>query len=203
MIPEKFVKKYGTELHGKVRLKAPGGAPWPVDLQRKQGKVWLRNGWPQFATFYSLCFGHSVLFKYQGNCDFEVVIFDTSATEIDYPKKLGKRTKGRLNDELRACKKKRVQSGLKENHGVGDCLMQKLQKENIAKASLDNETSSSEEERGDVANGIGCSTRMMKRPIKLEVDLNNPVQQHDNIRGKLISSSVSNLFSNKFYIFSA
>lgn len=83
-IPDKFVRKYGEELRGRVMLKAPGGAPWPVDVERNKGEVWLHNGWPEFATFYSLCFGYLILFKYVENSNFRVLVFDPSATETDY-----------------------------------------------------------------------------------------------------------------------
>lgn len=85
MIPENFVRKYGEELRGRVVLKAPGGAPWPVDVERKKGQVWLHNGWPEFATFYSLCFGYLLVFEYVQHSSFRVLVFEPSATEINYP----------------------------------------------------------------------------------------------------------------------
>ncbi|KAK1400988.1 hypothetical protein POM88_000593 [Heracleum sosnowskyi] len=182
MIPEKFARKYGEELGRHVQLKAPGSVAWRVDVQRKKGKIWLRKGWPEFATFYSLCFGHSIFFVYQGNCNFKVVIFDPSATEIDYPLQPEKRTRGHS----------------------GDCLMQKWQKGKFAKASSDMEiiSSSEDEESADFkipsnANGNRHSTSRMKKPIKLEVDLNKPMQQHDNVRAKGGGRSASKEECNK------
>ncbi|KAL8117557.1 hypothetical protein AgCh_015439 [Apium graveolens] len=85
MIPKKFVRKYGEELRGRVTLKASGGAPWPVEVERKKGEVWLHNGWPEFATLYSLCFGYLLVFEYVERSYFRVIVFDPSATEIEYP----------------------------------------------------------------------------------------------------------------------
>ncbi|KAK1401306.1 hypothetical protein POM88_000911 [Heracleum sosnowskyi] len=83
MIPEKFVRK--EELRGRIILKAPGGAPWAVDVERRKGEVWLCNGWPDFATFYSLSFGYLLVFEYVEHSNFRVRVFNPNATEIDYP----------------------------------------------------------------------------------------------------------------------
>ena len=40
--------------------------------------------WKEFAECYSLEQGHFVVFKYEGNSHFHVLIFDETATEIDY-----------------------------------------------------------------------------------------------------------------------
>lgn len=202
MIPEKFSRKYGEELQRHVQLKAPDGAAWRVDVQRKGGKVWLRNGWPEFATYYSLCFGHCILFEYQGNCNLKVVKFDKSATEIEYPLEPEKRRRESEMEELKACKRKRsVHSG--------NCVMQNWKREKFPKASSYMEiTSINEEESADIeipnhANGNGDSTSRIKKPIKLEVDLNKPMQHHDNIRGKLVPLFILflKLFSDKFFIY--
>lgn len=85
MIPQKFVRKYRKQLHVGVHLSVPRGAVWHVDLVGDGDKVWLQNGWPEFARFYSLSFGHFLVFKYQGNSRFDVFIYDSRGTEIDYP----------------------------------------------------------------------------------------------------------------------
>lgn len=85
MIPRKFVRKYGKYLCGRVYLKAPRGGVWAVDMVRYSGDAWLQTGWPEFARLYSLCFGHFLVFKYQGNSNFDVFIYDKRGIEIDYP----------------------------------------------------------------------------------------------------------------------
>lgn len=85
IIPKRFVKSHQEELRKRVLLKAPGGAAWAVDVERKKGEVSLQNGWPQFATFYSISFGYLLVFDYMGHCKFQVRVFDTSTTEIKYP----------------------------------------------------------------------------------------------------------------------
>lgn len=85
MIPRKFVRKYGKDLDSRISLKAPNGLIWHVKLERQKDEIWLQDGWLEFARFYSIQFGHLLVFKYRGHCDFKVRIFDPCCTEIDYP----------------------------------------------------------------------------------------------------------------------
>ncbi|KAK8653763.1 hypothetical protein V6N13_127747 [Hibiscus sabdariffa] len=84
-IPKKFLRKYGNELTSSVLLTVPSGDTWHVELTNSDGAVWLQNGWQEFSEFYSLKMGHFLVFKYEGNGKFLVLIFDTSASEIKYP----------------------------------------------------------------------------------------------------------------------
>ncbi|KAE8723352.1 hypothetical protein F3Y22_tig00012493pilonHSYRG00050 [Hibiscus syriacus] len=84
-IPRKFVKKYGNGLSDSVLLMVPSGDTWHVELTKSDGVVWLQNGWEEFVAFYSLKNGHFLVFKYEGNDKFIVLIFDMSASEIEYP----------------------------------------------------------------------------------------------------------------------
>ncbi|XP_056175461.1 B3 domain-containing transcription factor VRN1-like [Syzygium oleosum] len=47
--------------------------------------VWLCKGWRKFMEHYSIDHGHLIVFKYEGDSIFRVIIFDKSASEIDYP----------------------------------------------------------------------------------------------------------------------
>ena len=48
------------------------------------GGVWFQNGYSEFASCHGLIVGYSLVFKYEGNSHFDVLIFDATATEIDY-----------------------------------------------------------------------------------------------------------------------
>ncbi|PKI36882.1 hypothetical protein CRG98_042724 [Punica granatum] len=89
VIPKKFVRKYGAELSKSnvVRLKVPSGDAWEVELRREDGAVWLENGWMDFVNFYSVKHGDFLVFWYKSRSsnEFDVVLFDKSATEIEYP----------------------------------------------------------------------------------------------------------------------
>uniref|UniRef100_A0A7C8YPS8 TF-B3 domain-containing protein n=2 Tax=Opuntia streptacantha TaxID=393608 RepID=A0A7C8YPS8_OPUST len=84
-IPRKFVENHGEKLSDLVYLITPTKAVWKVDVVRKDTRAWLQNGWAEFVKFYSICHGHFLVFRYKGYSHFEVVIFDMSASEIEYP----------------------------------------------------------------------------------------------------------------------
>ncbi|XP_059639689.1 B3 domain-containing transcription factor VRN1-like [Cornus florida] len=84
-IPGVFMKNYGKNLSNPVFLNVPSGAEWKVELVHSDGKVWLQNGWQEFKEYYSIGSGHVLVFRYDGNSHFHVLIFDMSASEIEYP----------------------------------------------------------------------------------------------------------------------
>ncbi|XP_065871971.1 B3 domain-containing protein REM5-like [Euphorbia lathyris] len=85
-IPRKFVKSFGDYLSNPVILKVPSGQKWKVDVVKCDGEIWLQKGWPEFAEFYSISHGSFLVFEYEkSESEFNVTIFDTSATEIEYP----------------------------------------------------------------------------------------------------------------------
>ncbi|GMI68861.1 REPRODUCTIVE MERISTEM 39, REDUCED VERNALIZATION RESPONSE 1 [Hibiscus trionum] len=83
-IPREFVRKYGNDLPNTVELEVPSGAIWKVELTKNNGRVRMQEGWREFAEHYSLEFGSFVVFRYEGNGHFGVLIFDRSASEIEY-----------------------------------------------------------------------------------------------------------------------
>ncbi|XP_037493189.1 B3 domain-containing transcription factor VRN1 isoform X1 [Jatropha curcas] len=85
-IPRKFIRSYGNYLSSPAVLKVPTGAKWRVGLNKCSGEIWFDNGWQEFVKYYSLAHGSLVVFEYdKKNCHFNVIIFDKSASEIDYP----------------------------------------------------------------------------------------------------------------------
>ncbi|XVF17763.1 hypothetical protein REPUB_Repub10bG0151800 [Reevesia pubescens] len=84
-IPRNFVRKHGKRLPSPIKLEVPSGAIWQVELRKCDDMVWLQKGWKEFAEYYSLELGDFVVFRYEGNAYFHVLIFDKSASEIEYP----------------------------------------------------------------------------------------------------------------------
>ncbi|KAL3525741.1 hypothetical protein ACH5RR_014113 [Cinchona calisaya] len=84
-IPTAFVRDYGESLEKVVLLKVPTGASWPIELLQNDVGTWLQKGWREFAEYYSIQECHFLVFKYDGNSQFHVIIFDQSASEIEYP----------------------------------------------------------------------------------------------------------------------
>ncbi|KAL4595973.1 hypothetical protein ACB092_12G130600 [Castanea dentata] len=85
LIPKKFIAKYGVDLSNMAFLMIPNGTTWKVKLTKRDGEVWFENGWCKFASCHGLTLGHLLVFRYEGNSHFYVLIFDATATEIDYP----------------------------------------------------------------------------------------------------------------------
>lgn len=106
VIPIKFVRSHEEKLPERVLLKTPGGTAWAVDVERKKGEVSLQNGWAQFAKFYSLSFGYFIVFDYMGHCNFQVRVYDTSTTEINY---------SNLNDEKSVLQIRKLPTGIDDS----------------------------------------------------------------------------------------
>ncbi|WVZ13292.1 hypothetical protein V8G54_017822 [Vigna mungo] len=68
-----------------VTLSLPNGTKNKVHWVNKDGDVWLCNGWKEFAKYSKLDVSHFLVFRYEGNSCFNVIIFGKSALEIEYP----------------------------------------------------------------------------------------------------------------------
>ncbi|CAN8320619.1 unnamed protein product [Cochlearia groenlandica] len=83
-IPSRFVR-LGPKLNESVTIETHVGFKRCIGLKRlSNDDVWFDNGWSDFAKSHSLSLGHFLMFHYKGNSCFSVVIFDVSASEIDY-----------------------------------------------------------------------------------------------------------------------
>ncbi|XP_030517484.2 B3 domain-containing transcription factor VRN1-like [Rhodamnia argentea] len=84
-IPKKFLGRYGKDLSSLVLLMVPGSLTWTIEIEKcNDDAVWLWKGWREFMQHYSIGDGHLIVFKYKGNSTFSVIIFNKSASEIDY-----------------------------------------------------------------------------------------------------------------------
>ncbi|KAG8384472.1 hypothetical protein BUALT_Bualt04G0121300 [Buddleja alternifolia] len=84
-IPNAFTQKYGHYLSNSITVKVPNGTIWNVELSRCDGEIWLHKGWREFKEHYSLDFGHFLVFEFVEYSYFHVLIFDLTASEIEYP----------------------------------------------------------------------------------------------------------------------
>ena len=80
-----LVKKFGDELSTIATLIIPNGGIWQVGLEKYGKNIWFCNGWPDFVEYYSICYEYFLVFRYEGNSNFHVHIFDKTAIEIQYP----------------------------------------------------------------------------------------------------------------------
>ena len=65
-------------------LTIPNCTKWTVKLTKRDGEVWFQNGWHEFANCHALTVGSLLVFRYEGNSGFSVLIFDAIAIEIEY-----------------------------------------------------------------------------------------------------------------------
>ncbi|KAG7993800.1 hypothetical protein I3843_01G024100 [Carya illinoinensis] len=105
MIPRRFVRKHGEGLSNLAFLNLPNGAEWKLELMRCDGEIWLQKGWQEFLEYYSVKPGHFLVFRYEGNSRFHVLIFDMSATEIDYPTHSSQVKGGNFGEKLQVSPK--------------------------------------------------------------------------------------------------
>ena len=85
MIPEQFVREFGNELSTVAKLTVPHGHIWQVGLEKADKSIWFCDGWKDFAEYHCICYGYFLVFRYEGNSNFHVLVFDKTATEIQYP----------------------------------------------------------------------------------------------------------------------
>ncbi|XP_059455213.1 B3 domain-containing transcription factor VRN1-like [Corylus avellana] len=84
-IPVKFVMEFGDELSDVVTLTVPNGHFWQVGLEKGNKEIWFDDGWQDFMESHSIHYGYFLVFRYERNSKFHVLVFDNTATEIHYP----------------------------------------------------------------------------------------------------------------------
>ncbi|KAE8077337.1 hypothetical protein FH972_015909 [Carpinus fangiana] len=84
-IPVKFVMEFGDDLSDVATLTAPNGHLWQVGLEKCNKEIWFHDGWQEFMEYHSIHYGYFLVFRYEGNSKFHVLVFDNTATEIHYP----------------------------------------------------------------------------------------------------------------------
>ena len=77
--------EFGGELSTIATLTAPYGDIWQVELEKADNNIWFCNGWQDFVEYHSICYGYFLIFRYEGNSSFHILIFDLIATKIQYP----------------------------------------------------------------------------------------------------------------------
>ncbi|KAG5036325.1 hypothetical protein JHK87_011235 [Glycine soja] len=99
-IPEEFIKRFGDELSNVATVTVPDGRVWKMRLKKCGKDVSFRSKWREFVEYYSLGYGSYLVFRYEGNSKFRVLIFDTTSAEICYPD-LDNRKRSKVDDQTR------------------------------------------------------------------------------------------------------
>lgn len=80
-IPRKFMQHFKEELSEFVNLKGPSGLTWHVGPTKIAGNVFLQHGWKEFVDVHHLKENDLLVFKYDGDSSFTVLMFDSSGCE--------------------------------------------------------------------------------------------------------------------------
>ncbi|XP_020682851.1 B3 domain-containing protein Os01g0723500 isoform X2 [Dendrobium catenatum] len=80
-IPPAFHRHVEGRAPARFYLKGPSEFIWGVDLVKKPDGLFFSDGWETFALDHALAAGDFLLFEYNGNSTFSVMIFDNTACE--------------------------------------------------------------------------------------------------------------------------
>ncbi|KAF8015538.1 hypothetical protein BT93_H1151 [Corymbia citriodora subsp. variegata] len=83
-IPKQFARRYGNNFSNLACLNVPNGDVWKMKWGQNDD-FWLQDGWSDFVKHYSIKHGYLLVFKYEGNPVFHVIICDRSTPEVKYP----------------------------------------------------------------------------------------------------------------------
>ncbi|XP_026430970.1 B3 domain-containing protein At1g49475-like [Papaver somniferum] len=105
-LPTQFVKRIEKDLvdDSIAILRVSNGGEWRIKMTRVSdvnnggGGVWFRTGIVKFIDYYSMSPGHFLVFRYDGNLQFHVLIFDMTGNEIDYHLYAGNDPSEHFND---------------------------------------------------------------------------------------------------------
>nr|XP_029118560.1 B3 domain-containing protein Os03g0212300 isoform X2 [Elaeis guineensis] len=86
-IPHDFIRYFirkKVEKADTAVLRSPLGKSWHVKVHGNFKDMYFGEGWQDFAVAHDLSVGFLLVFKYKGNMEFKVTIFDLSACEKEY-----------------------------------------------------------------------------------------------------------------------
>ncbi|KAI5393073.1 hypothetical protein KIW84_060281 [Lathyrus oleraceus] len=75
-LPKTFSDNLKKKLPENVTLKGPSGVLWNIGLVIRDDSVYFENGWERFVKDHSLKENDFLVFKYNGESLFEVLVFD-------------------------------------------------------------------------------------------------------------------------------
>ncbi|KAI3922066.1 hypothetical protein MKX01_005755 [Papaver californicum] len=78
------MKHISNEESDRAILEAPSGSQWHVKLSKTENGTFYQDGSQDFVRCYSLWNNEFLVFRYDGNMHFNVVILDNSGCEREY-----------------------------------------------------------------------------------------------------------------------
>lgn len=81
IVPGDFLKRFRGEIPREIKLETRNGHSYTVGVAKYPDKLVLREGWGAFAETYDLHVDDCVVFRYKGNSQFNVIVFDRFGRE--------------------------------------------------------------------------------------------------------------------------
>jgi hypothetical protein len=81
IIPEEFVKRFKGKIPGEIVLETQNCCIYIIGVAKHQEKLVLTAGWGTFVQTFGLQMGDTIVFRYNGNSRFRVIIFDRLGRE--------------------------------------------------------------------------------------------------------------------------
>ena len=75
------MRRFKGEIPVEIKLETRNGYSHTIVVAKNQEKLVLTVGWRQFIENYDLQIGDSLMFRYKGNSQFNVMIFDKLGRE--------------------------------------------------------------------------------------------------------------------------
>ena len=80
-IPEKFVKNFRGRISEVIKLEAPDGNLYNIQVASDPNKIVIGSGWASFVNANGLREYDLLVFRYNGDSDFKALIFEPSGCE--------------------------------------------------------------------------------------------------------------------------
>uniref|UniRef100_A0ACD6A3D5 Uncharacterized protein n=1 Tax=Avena sativa TaxID=4498 RepID=A0ACD6A3D5_AVESA len=81
IIPEEFVRRLKGEIPGEIKLETRNGYSYTIGVCKNEKNFVLTVGWVQFVKNFDLQMGDSIILRYNGNSQFNLIIFDKLGRE--------------------------------------------------------------------------------------------------------------------------
>uniref|UniRef100_A0ACD5X269 Uncharacterized protein n=1 Tax=Avena sativa TaxID=4498 RepID=A0ACD5X269_AVESA len=81
IITDDFLKRFRGEIPREIKLETRNGHSYTIGVAKYPDKLVLREGWGVFVETYDLHMEDCVVFKYKGNSQFDVIVFDRFGRE--------------------------------------------------------------------------------------------------------------------------
>jgi hypothetical protein len=81
IIPEEFVQRFKGMIPGEIKLETHNRCSYIIEVAKHQEKLVLTEGWGKFVETFGLEMGDTIVFRYNGNSNFRVMIFDKLGCE--------------------------------------------------------------------------------------------------------------------------